>query len=248
MKKISILFLASILLVPSLAFSNMFTFKVGLFNPRTQSDLWEDEFYFMDFTKSNFLNTNFGFSYEYFITREISMTIGLDSYHKSKVGNYLDYVGYTIGSEDWAYPSDYYGDFIPAHSFNVTITPIQLSLKLTPMGRKAGIIPYIGGGVGLYLWTVRIQGDWIDLDDEYIDIDEGVSVYPIYFADAREENKLNFGYHAFGGVMVPFANRLTFEVEFKYNFAKGDLTEAFEGFEPFDLSGYQISLGVNYWF
>jgi hypothetical protein len=44
------------------------------------------------------------------------------------------------------------------------------------------------------------------------------------------------------------ANKISFEAEFKYNFAKGELTEAFEGFEPFDLSGYQISVGLNYWF
>jgi len=30
--------------------------------------------------------------------------------------------------------------------------------------------------------------------------------------------------------------------------AKGNLTEAFEGFEPFDLTGYVITLGLNYWF
>jgi hypothetical protein len=48
--------------------------------------------------------------------------------------------------------------------------------------------------------------------------------------------------------MVPFTKRMTFEVEFKYNRAQGELKEAFEGFEPFDLSAYQISLGMNYWF
>ncbi len=48
--------------------------------------------------------------------------------------------------------------------------------------------------------------------------------------------------------MVPFTKRMTFEVEFKYNVARGELKEAFEGFEPFDLSAYQITLGMNYWF
>ncbi|GAH64391.1 unnamed protein product, partial [marine sediment metagenome] len=63
-----------------------------------------------------------------------------------------------------------------------------------------------------------------------------------------------FGYHAFGGIMVPFTKRMTFELEFKYNVARGELKEAFGGeeigekFEPFDLSAYQISLGMNYWF
>jgi hypothetical protein len=48
--------------------------------------------------------------------------------------------------------------------------------------------------------------------------------------------------------MIPVASRLAIEAEFKYNVGKGSLGEDFEGFEDFDLGGYQISVGVNYWF
>jgi len=245
--------LASILLIPSFAFSNIFTFKVGLFNPRADSDRWTEEFDQMDFAKSSFVNTNFGFGYEYFATREISIAISIDSYHKKKTGIYEGYVGYyysSLGTDyDFAYPDIYVGDFLPAHSYSVTITPIQLSIKLTPMGRKGGLIPYLGGGVGLYIWSTRVQGDWIDFNDEWYDFDENVSIYPIYLADVQDDNRFDIGYHAFGGFMAPFARRMSLEVEFKYNFAKGDLSEdKFEGYEAFDLNGFQISIGVNYWF
>ncbi|MCK4264074.1 MAG: hypothetical protein KAX27_03940, partial [Candidatus Aminicenantes bacterium] len=75
-----------------------------------------------------------------------------------------------------------------------------------------------------------------------------VEIYPIYSVDAREENRISIGYHGFGGIMIPVANRISLEAEFRYNFLKAILKEGFEGFEPFDLSGYQISIGLNYWF
>ncbi len=259
MKRKLVLLTALFLLIPGLALSDTVSFKVGYFIPRGQSDLWEIELDQMTFNKSNFQNTQFSFAYEYFLAPQISVVLGIDSYSKNKVGNYLDYVGISgqnLGVDtDFAFPDDYAPDFSPAHIFSVSITPIQLSIKLTPMGRRDKIIPYIGGGVGLYIWTVRMQGDMIDFSDEwfYEDPDIGdVSIYPIYSIDAREENKLAIGYHAFGGIMIPFARRITLDAQFKINVAKGkfsdDAASGFEGFDPFDLSGYQVSLGINYWF
>ena len=248
MKKSLILFLALIFLTPSFAFSNIFTFKTGLFIPRAQSDLWTTEFENMSFSKTNYTTTNFSFSYEYFLAREVSVLLGVDSFSKNKVGSYIDYVGIQLVDGDFAFPTDYVEDFIPTHIFNVSITPIQLSLKLTPMGRKGKFVPYLGGGVGLYLWNLRLNGDLVDFGEVWVYVPDGIDIYPITTVDAWENNRISFGYHAFGGIMVPFTKRMTFEVEFKYNRAQGELKEAFEGFEPFDLSAYQISLGLNYWF
>lgn len=248
MKKSLIILLALIFLTPSLAFSNIFTFKTGLFIPRAQSDLWTTEFENMSFSKTNYTTTNFSFAYEYFLTREVSVVLGLDSFSKNKFGSYVDYVGIQLVEGNFAFPNDYVEDFFPSHIFNVSITPVQLSLKLTPMGRKGKFIPYVGGGVGLYLWNVRLNGDLVDFDDVWVYVPDDIDIYPITTVDAWENNRISFGYHAFGGIMVPFTKRMTFEAEFKYNVARGELKEAFEGFEAFDLSAYQISLGLNYWF
>ena len=88
------------------------------------------------------------------------------------------------------------------------------------------------------------EEDWVYEDAELGD----VQIFPIWGIDAREENKLVLGYHVFGGLMIPFARRITLDVQFKYNKAEGEFKDSFEGFEPFDLGGYQISLGINYWF
>jgi opacity protein-like surface antigen len=263
MKKSMIVFFALILLTPSMALSGIITFKIGFFIPQAQSDLWEIEFENMDFGKSDYYNSNFAFSYEYFITKQLSFTLGLEGYHKNKGGVYNEYFG-VLGSVfaepvDFAFPSgvglegDFFADemFNIIHSFNVSITPIQFSLKLYPMGRRGNFIPYIGGGAGLYIWYVRIDGDIVDFSD--LTYTYGTDqIYPVERVFLREDNRLTLGYHAFAGLMFPVAQRFTIEAEFKYNYAQGKFKEgpdaSFEGFDPFDMSGYQISFGLNYWF
>jgi hypothetical protein len=238
-----------VLFSPGLVYSDLVTFKLGYFFPRAGSDLWQTEFDNMTFEKSEYTGSVFGFAYEYFVSREIAVQISVDGYSKQKTGAYLEWDGLIDFDGRWAYPLGSLGqaDFIPQHVYSVSITPIQMNIKITPLGRAKRIIPYIGGGVGLYIWSVRIQGDLVDFDEIWEDIDLGVTIHPIYTSDIRDENKLSFGFQALGGVILPLANRVSFEGEFKYNFAKGTL-DKFVGFEPFDMSGYQISLAMNYWF
>lgn len=273
MKKSMIMFFALILLTPSVALSGIITFKLGFFIPQAQSDLWELEFENMSFEKSDYYSSNFGFTYEYFVSKKLSFTLGFDPHNKNKSGTYNGFIGYddlyVLELDDFyafAFPDDYTNeDFIPGHNFRVSISPIQFSLKLYPMGRQGKIMPYIGGGVGLYIWYIKLQGDIIDFEDEwyYNEITgvihssnpvpgEDISIYPDYLADLQETNRFAIGYHAFAGLMFPVAQRFTLEAEFKYNYAHGKFKEgddaSFVGFEDFDLSGYQVSLGLNYWF
>jgi opacity protein-like surface antigen len=254
MKKTIGLTAVLIFLLPCLGFSHAISVRLGYFVPRagTDSELWTIEFENMDFTKTNFQNAILGFSYEHFLTRELSLVFGFDGYSQSRYGFYRDFVGYSFEEGDFAFPLEYEGDFDIGHGFSTSITPIQASIKVAPLGRRSGLIPYLGGGVTLFIWGVKLQGSMIDFADDswvYEDPDYGdVQIYPIYETNAREETQFAVGYHAFAGLMIPFARRVAFEAEFKYNFGKGKLNDAFEGFNNFDLSGFQISLGINYWF
>jgi hypothetical protein len=252
MKKTIRLLAILVLLFPCLGFSDSASVRLGYFIPRAQSDLWQIEFENMTFTKSNFQTAVLGFSYEHFLTRELSLVIGFDSYSKIERGDYRDYVGISFTDGDFAFPSVYQEDFIISHQLSVSILPIQVSLKLTPFGRKSSFIPYIGGGVSMYIFSVKLQGDMVDfsVDDLiYEDPDYGsVNYYPVYLADARAETRFAFGFQGFAGFMIPLASRIAIEAEFKYSYGKGSLGRDFEGFGKFDLSAYQISLGVNYWF
>ena len=250
MKKYLLVFIALFLLVPGFAFPDLVTFKVGYFFPGADSDLWTDEFDQMTFQKGDFQDTVFCFTYEYFLSNQISLCLSLDGYSEKKAGSYLDYVGDTVDNELYAF--DYGQGSSIAHVFTVSITPLQASIKLTPLGRRASVIPYVGGGVGAYIWTVRMQGDTIDFSEpiEFYDpaLDEVVIGYPVYPTDIRHESKFALGFHGFAGVMIPVANRISIDGEFKFNYASGNLDPEFQGFENFDLSGYQVTVGINYWF
>jgi opacity protein-like surface antigen len=252
MKKTIGLVAILVLVLPGLGFSDAISVRLAYFIPRAQSELWTIEFENMNFQKSDFQNASLGIFYEHFLSREISLLIGLDAYSQTRLGTYRDYVGYSFAEGDFAFPYQYYdGDFDISHNFSVSITPIQMSLKLTPLGRRSGFIPYIGGGVSLYIWSVKMRGDIIDFTDEwyYDDADLGeVPIYGIYPTDARQESRFSVGFQGFAGFMFPIASRLALEAEFKYSYGKGSLGRSFEGFDNFDLGGYQLSVGVNYWF
>lgn len=253
-----LLLLATVLLlIPATVSANMVTLRLSYFIPTFKGgpdSLWRIEFDNMSFEKSDYAQGVLGFSYEYFLTREISLALSIDTYSRNKAGFYRDYIGFSFEEGDFAFPADLYTDpdFTISHIYNVSITPIQLSAKFTPLGRRIRLIPYVGGGVGMFFWNVRLRGDFVDFaDDSFVfddpDIGE-VQVYPVDIVDAREDNRITFGTHVFGGLMYPIGNRLTVNAEFRYNWATGVFKESFEGFEDFDLGGYVLTAGLNYWF
>ena len=245
MKKHFVLVAFLILLMPCLVFSDMVTFGVGYYFPRANSDLWEIEFENMDFDNSDFNDSIFGFTYEYFFSNQLSLALTIDGYSQKKLGMYRDY-GAILADDGFEYAFFEEGDAI-SHVFDVSITPIQVSLKLAPMGRRGKFIPYVGGGAGIYLWNLRLAGDIVNFD-EYAEFTDGTIGFFIEGSDSREDNKISIGFHALGGIVFPVANRISIDGQFKFNFLKGELTEDFVGFDDFDLSGYQITIGLNYWF
>ena len=246
------LILAALTALPAAA--NIVTFRLNYCAPTMKSDFWDIEFANMNYKKSNFQDTSFGFDYEVFLGRELSVVFSLDSFSKSRAGNYVDYVGITLDQGDFAFPPNFQGDFAPGHTLRYTVTPIQVSLKFAPLGRRNNFIPYIGGGVGAYVYSLRMTGDLVDHSQPYSYEAAGadpVAVYPIVSVDTWEGQgglgSIAFGYHVFGGFMYPIGNRLTLSAEFKYSVAKANM-ESFTGFKPLDIGAMQFSLGINYWF
>jgi opacity protein-like surface antigen len=258
MKRTLILAIALTIMIPAIATPDTITLKAGYYFPTAHGgldSLWKIEFDQMSFKKSNMKASILGASYEYFLSKELSLEISVDTYNKTKAGFYRDYVGYQFDEGNFAFPASDYknGDFDVAHNLSVRLTPVQLSLKVLPLGRRGRFIPYVGGGVGLYFWSVGLRGEMIDFTDQWIYSDPqlgDVTIYKINQADTFEGGRMNIGYQAFGGLMFPIGNRITLNGEFRYNFIKGKFKSdsAFAGFEDFDLSGYALTFGLNYWF
>lgn len=251
MKKILITLTLILMILPLAASANIFTIRYGYFVPRMSGgpdSLWNIEFENMSFKKSAYQGGMLGLAYEFFMNRNISLVLSVDFYNRQKGGWYVDYTKYQVDDMVFAFP-DYFGGSI-VHTFEVSQTPISLSVKITPLGRRVRFVPYFGGGVGLHLWTVRIQGEIIDFSDPWVYTDPAgdITVYPVYYALLEEQNRISIGYNAFAGVMVPVGSRTTLDLGFRYNFLKGTFQDSFEGFEDFDFNGYSLVLGLNFWF
>ncbi len=234
------------------AFGNILTFRIGFFSPQAKSDLWQIEFDQMSFSKSNFQSTAYGFDYELVVSKNFSLTVGLDSYQKSKMGYYLDFQGIDLMSEGFfAVPISYGGDYDLFHAFRVSITPFQAGFKFTPLGRRTKFIPYCSAGASVFLWSVDLEGDMIDFTDEWILTDPvygETEAWGVQSILARESNRLSLGWYCAAGVQMAVGNRITLQAEIKYFSGRGDMSEFFLDFEPFDLSSLFVSLGLNYWF
>lgn len=259
MKKLTVLAAGLLLLVPALAFSDSLSLRLGYFMPRALSNaylaahpdsLWAIEFDQMSFTMEKYRGTMMGIGYEYFIGKNLSLAFTLDSYSKNRPGYYVDYVQNTLDEGDFAFPfEDFFGDDIQ-HAFTVSSTPLQVSLKITPLGRKTRLIPFVGGGAGLYFWSVRIYGQMINFADPWIYTDDvlgDIDIYPVERVNGREKGSV-FGYHAFAGFQIPIGFRATLEAEARYHWAKAKFDEWFLDFEEFDIGGLVLTVGINYWF
>jgi hypothetical protein len=127
----------------------------------------------------------------------------------------------------------------------------MLSLKLSPLGRKTKLIPFVGGGVGLYFWSAGLFGEMVDFSDPYIYTDPllgDIDVYPVIPVNSRETG-MSIGYHAFGGFSFPIGYRATIDAEVRYHVAKGKFDgPLFVDFPDFNVGGLALTVGFSYWF
>jgi hypothetical protein len=257
MKKLTVLAAGLLLLVPALAFSDSFSFRGGYFWPGASSNvlsnpnsLWAIEFSQMSFKMSDFDGFTWGGGYEHFLTKNVSICFALDYYHGHEAGFYLDWVGNSLDEGEFAFPYELYEGYDVIHSFSVSNTPLQFSLKFLPFGRRAKLAPFVGGGGTWSFWNVHMYGEMVNFSDPWIypDPDLGdIDIYPVEYVDGYE-NGMSWGWHAFGGFQIPIGFRTTIEVEGRYHWLKARFDDWFVGFEDFDLSGMQVTVGLSYWF
>jgi hypothetical protein len=266
MKKLTILIVALTILIPSLGYCDMLTIRLGYYMPDAFSNsylsshpesLFATEFNQMSFLPSDFRGSILGLGYEFFLTKKLSFAISVDTFSHENGGYYRDYVGITMNTTglqgEYAFPAaSYQGDAVQ-HSMDVSMTPIQFSLKFLPLGRKVRFIPYLGGGAGLYFVNAAIRGEIVDFSNGQLVSDANQPalgnyyIYPVVLA-AASETRAVIGGHAFAGLMFPIGYRLTLEVEARYHYVKANLSHAFPDYGTIDLSGLALSIGLNYWF
>ena len=116
--------------------------------------------------------------------------------------------------------------------FKLRIVPFTATFRFLPLGRKAAVQPYIGGGIGVFWWRYTETGEFVDFDstifrDTYVG--EGTSVGPVIL----------------GGVRFP-VGKWDIGGEIRYQDAEGDLPtdQGFSG-TKIDLKGFNYLVTFN---
>jgi len=214
-----------IILIPSLLLADDITFKLGGFIPDGKSDIWK-----VNTTETNFKVSNLA---GFYAAAEVDLFLG-------KNFNFAVELGYsekdTLTEDiDFVYPDDSPIE----HTLFLRLVPLQGSFKFLPFGRDRKIIPYFGGGVGLYFWNYQEYGDFVI--NRYTE--------PEIITALFESSGADFGYHGMFGIMIPFGYHYTANAELKYAKVQGHLGSDFDPtFDPIDLSGLYATFGVSFWF
>lgn len=214
-----------IMLIPTLLLADDLTFKIGGFIPSGKSDIWK-----VNETETNFKASDLA---GFYASGEADLFLG-------KYFNFAIELGYTekdstVADVDFTYPDD----SAIVHTIFLRQVPLQASIKILPLGRERKIIPYFGGGVGLYFWKYWEYGDFVI--DRYTD--------PTIITGSFESTGADVGYHGMFGLMFPFGYHYTVNAEVKYAKVHGHLGEDFDPtFEPIDLGGLTVTAGFSFWF
>ena len=194
-------------------------FKVGLFFPRMQSDLWETNLENLTLSRPDMVNAYYGGEYEFYFDRHASFSLEVGSYARSYYAQYRDYT-FQDGSPIF-------------QNVSLRIVPIEASLKFYPLGHRTRFFPFIGAGAGVYAWTYQQWGSFINFQDD--SVNEG-------FAETR---RFAFGLNGRLGLVFRFHSRLGIALEGKYLGLRGRLSEFFQDFEPLDLGGFSANASFN---
>jgi opacity protein-like surface antigen len=120
----------------------------------------------------------------------------------------------------------------------------SLRFALLPRGRAVSrlawiprtVIPYVGAGAGILWYKFEQDGDFVDIAD--------LSV----FNDTLTSKGWGPSAHIFGGVDVNVWRRMYLTTEGRYLWSHADVNGDFSGFQPIDLAGAKVSVGVRYAF
>jgi len=123
-----------------------------------------------------------------------------------------------------------------AQDLKLRIVPFTATVRFLPLGRRNGIVPYIGGGVGVFAWRYSETGQFVDTSDR-------TTVFQANFVGSGSAT----GPVILGGVRVP-AGDWVVGGEIRYQSAKGNLSTDDFIAPHIDLTGYNFLFTVGYRF
>lgn len=208
------------------------TLKGGMFLPRAQSDVFDFTTAQLTLDRSDFRSPSGGGEVGVWFGNRTELVVGFDLSQVTRNSELRDWVeenGDPI-LQDMRFasgPTGYVGG----------------KVYLLPLGEQFGqfvwiprtLNAHVGGGLGRTSYTFEQWGDFVD--------EEEGTIFTGDFTSTGE----SLMYYASGGVDVRFLQRTYLTFEGKYQWADARLNSSnFSGFEPIDLSGLRLSVGLSF--
>lgn len=168
-----------------------------------------------------------------------------DFNHVTVGGEYLvglgDYIeaGAGVGYYQRTVPS-IYRDFVDRdgseieQDLKLRIVPFTATVRFFPIGRRGGVQPYLGAGIGLLAWRYSESGEFIEFPSRIIFRDH-------FVASGSAAGPVVLGGIRFAGEMLSAGG------EIRYHRAEADLSSDFAG-PKIDLGGwgYLATIGIRF--
>jgi hypothetical protein len=204
------------------------TIKGGYYMLSGKSDLWEYNEELLTLSVKDLNNFNGALELGFPVDSRFDISLEFGFYKDTAYTEYRDFI------DEW-------GDPI-TQQISLRIVPIMFNGKFYPIAKTSrknvrgrteyrSIAPYVGAGLGLYIWRYEELGDYIDFSDG--------SIYTTQFLT----NGTDLGVNLRGGIEIPIGSSAAIMAEFSHHIIKGELSEDFVGFQKFDLGGNLFSFG-----
>lgn len=228
-KALAVLAVVAAVLTPTPAAAQQtINFSFGGFSPRSEdarnaNDVLVQDRSFLDFNVGDLSGVTIGGEWLIGLGEHFDAGLGVGFYQRS-----------TLAADRFS-EFDVTGDPILA-DLKLRVVPFNATFRWLPLGRHAGVEPYIGGGVGVLGWRYSETGDFVASDN--------VTIIHGNFVGSGSAT----GPVVVGGVRVPVGS-WSFGGELKYQAAEGNLpsNQGFAG-STIDLGGltYAFTFGVKF--
>jgi opacity protein-like surface antigen len=199
-----------------------FRLHLGAFQPRGDSEYWEDKEFQFTGDADDFESASFGLDYLLPISSRMSVMFSGSVFSGETTQSYRDF-------------EDNFGDRI-RHDTTLDIASGTIGLVLHLTGPDAPLSPYLGIGGGAFPWRLEEDGDFIDFDTNPPDI----------FTSTLEAEGVAFGWYWLAGLEAPISDRLSLFAEGRWTRVDDELADDLEGFGDLDLSGREFAAGISW--
>ena len=221
---------------PAAGWASGLELRLGAFFPRGQSNLFDDvrELYTPDSRADectvtscpgvqveDWNNLYGGAEYSFNLAPKVEMAFSLDGYGKEIESSYRDSVR-DDGSEI-------------RQTLQLTMIPLGVSFRVTPLHRQAPVQPYLTVGGDAFFYRYEEFGEFIDFFDDSRPIS----------SDSFVSDGVVFGGHAAVGLRVPIGHDFAITGEVRYQFAPRQQMDDDFSLNEIDLNGTTATIGVR---